>query len=219
MIIQKLGQLLKEKRQERGVPLKDIASILRIRSDSLERIENGEYDVNDVYMTGYIRLYSKYLGVNIEAEDVVACDQSNISKIENVDERHQEDDLVVGGSPNLRVVVVAFAMVLVSVFFVVFFFDKGNDRYDVSYIRKLNLSAQDRLVVKENSQTYVVHKHNESLVIKASDSVEVDIFDSENHLLERVYLRVGEVMPFPIKERSTIVRANIPDAIEISTKN
>lgn len=218
MTTQNLGQSLKEKREEKGISLKDVASVLRLRSDSLEQIESGVYDVNDVYMSGYIRLYSKYLGVNIDTEDIV-CAQSNASCVGNVDEGLQEDGVVVDGSPNLRVVVVSFAMVLVSVFFVIFFFDKGNDRYDVSYINKLNLSAQDRVVVKENSQTYVVHKHKDHLVIKASDSVEVDILDAENHLLERVYLRVGEVIPFPIKERSTIVRANIPDAIEISIKN
>lgn len=218
MTTQNLGQSLKEKREERGLSLKDVASALRVRSDSLEQIESGDYDVNDVYISGYIRLYSKYLGINIEAEDI-ECDQRNKSSVDNVDERLQENDVVVGGSPNLRVVVVSFAMVLVSVFFVIFFFDKGNDRYDVSYINKLNLSAQDRVVIKENTQTYVVHKHKDPLVIRASDSVEVDILDSENHLLERVYLRVGEVIPFPIKERSTIVRSNIPDAIEISIKN
>lgn len=218
MTMKNLGKALKARRQEMGLSLKDIASILRIRVISLEKIESDEYDLNDVYVSGYIRLYSKYLGVNIDAEEIIQEKGKSLG-LRSSDEYQNDDGIVVDGVPSIRVVCVALIMIVVSVFFLIFFFDKSSDKYDVSYIHKLNLSAQDRVVVKESSQTYVVHTHNAPLVIKANDSVEVTVFDAGNQLLEKIYLRVGEVVPFPVKNISTIVRANIPDAIEISTAN
>jgi len=63
-----IGTLLKERRKERDLTLSQISEITRIRKEYLKAIENGEYDTfpSEVYLKGFLKNYSKYLGVNTE---------------------------------------------------------------------------------------------------------------------------------------------------------
>ena len=60
-----IGRLLKERRQELGYTLQDAEEETRIRKTYLESLENNRFSElpGQVYVTGFIRVYARYLGL------------------------------------------------------------------------------------------------------------------------------------------------------------
>lgn len=63
------GEILKQKREESGKALKEIAQTLKIRADYLKAIEDEEFEKLPVavYAKGYIRDYARFLKIDPEA--------------------------------------------------------------------------------------------------------------------------------------------------------
>lgn len=63
-----VGEILKQKREESGKALKEIAHTLKIRADYLKAIEDEEFEKLPVavYAKGYIRDYAKFLKIDPE---------------------------------------------------------------------------------------------------------------------------------------------------------
>jgi len=63
-----VGQMLRCRRKERGITLKDIEGALSIRVKYLEALENGDYSIipGEVYVKGFLRNYASFLGLNAE---------------------------------------------------------------------------------------------------------------------------------------------------------
>ncbi|MDL2280288.1 DUF4115 domain-containing protein [Selenomonadales bacterium OttesenSCG-928-I06] len=61
-----MGELLREVREAKGITLKDVENDISIRVLYLQSIEDGNYDVipGEVYLKGFIRNYSVYLGLD-----------------------------------------------------------------------------------------------------------------------------------------------------------
>ena len=61
-----VGELLKEVREAKGITLKDVENNISIRVLYLQAIEDGKYEVvpGEVYLKGFIRNYSVYLGLD-----------------------------------------------------------------------------------------------------------------------------------------------------------
>jgi cytoskeletal protein RodZ len=66
--LKKLGELFKTKRTEMNVSLKEVENSTSIRSNYLEAIESGRTDqhLSSVYVTGFIRQYATFLGLDVE---------------------------------------------------------------------------------------------------------------------------------------------------------
>ena len=66
--IQTIGELLKEKREKKGLSMKQISEIIKIRVEYLKALEEGDYSLfpSEVYLKGFLKNYSKYLGVEKE---------------------------------------------------------------------------------------------------------------------------------------------------------
>jgi len=66
--MKELGQFLKERREEKGITLKDIEEKTKIRKRYLSAIEEGDFDIipGDVYLRGFLRKYSSCVGVDPE---------------------------------------------------------------------------------------------------------------------------------------------------------
>lgn len=67
-----IGNMLRAAREAQGVSLDDVSALLKIRSDHLEALENGDFDrlPGHVYAIGFIRTYATHLGLN--AADLVS---------------------------------------------------------------------------------------------------------------------------------------------------
>ena len=61
-----IGRILREAREEKGLELNEISSILRIRETHLAALENDDYETlpGKVYAIGFIRTYGNYLGLD-----------------------------------------------------------------------------------------------------------------------------------------------------------
>ena len=62
----KVGALLKEARKRKKLTLSQVAEHLKIQEEHLENIEKKKQLDLDVFTIGYIKLYAKYLRVNID---------------------------------------------------------------------------------------------------------------------------------------------------------
>lgn len=63
-----MGNVLKERREELGKNIKEIAKITRVRANYLKAIEEEEFSTLPipVYTKGYIKEYAKFLGVPVD---------------------------------------------------------------------------------------------------------------------------------------------------------
>jgi cytoskeletal protein RodZ len=63
-----LGELLKEKRRELNLTLKEVENVTSIRTGYLEAIEEGRIDqfVSGIYAQGFMKQYASYLGFDVD---------------------------------------------------------------------------------------------------------------------------------------------------------
>ena len=63
-----LGEVLKEKRRELNLSLKEVENVTSIRTGYLEAIEEGRIDqfVSGVYAQGFMKQYASYLGFDVD---------------------------------------------------------------------------------------------------------------------------------------------------------
>lgn len=74
------GEILKRRREDLNLNLKEIASLLKVRADYLEAIENNVFDrlPVEVYTKGYIRCYAQYL--NVDAEPIITYYKDHLAR-------------------------------------------------------------------------------------------------------------------------------------------
>ena len=63
-----LGQKLEEARNRKGISIREATESTKIRSDYLSSFESGDFNINlpVVYLRGFVRLYSRFLGLDQE---------------------------------------------------------------------------------------------------------------------------------------------------------
>ncbi len=71
-----IGRLLKERREELGYTLQDAEEETRIRKTYLESLENNRFSAlpGQAYVTGFIRVYARYLGLKSNSLLVLLSD-------------------------------------------------------------------------------------------------------------------------------------------------
>ncbi len=64
-----IGQKLEEARNRKGISLREASESTKIRGDYLSAFEAGQFDIDlpEVYLRGFVRLYSRFLGLDQEA--------------------------------------------------------------------------------------------------------------------------------------------------------
>ena len=64
-----IGQKLEEARNRKGISIREASESTKIRGDYLSAFEAGQFDSNlpEVYLRGFIRLYSRFLDLDQEA--------------------------------------------------------------------------------------------------------------------------------------------------------
>ncbi len=71
--LQKIGETLREKREEKGLTVVNISDSLCLRKSLVQAIENGDWSLlpHEVYVRGYLKEYAHLLDLN---EDVLGLD-------------------------------------------------------------------------------------------------------------------------------------------------
>ena len=64
-----IGQKLEEARNRKGISIREASESTKIRGDYLSAFEAGQFDIDlpEVYLRGFIRLYSRFLDLDQEA--------------------------------------------------------------------------------------------------------------------------------------------------------
>jgi cytoskeletal protein RodZ len=77
-----IGNFLREKREARGVSLIEVEKDLKIRKKYLQALEEGNVDAipGKTYLIGYLKNYSKYLGIDEENINQIIQTYKNLEK-------------------------------------------------------------------------------------------------------------------------------------------
>ena len=77
-----IGNFLRESREERGISLIEVEKDLKIRKKYLQALEEGNVDAipGKTYLIGYLRNYSKYLGIDEENINQIIQTYNNLKK-------------------------------------------------------------------------------------------------------------------------------------------
>ena len=149
-----IGLKLKEKREENGVSIEEVAEDLRMRPSQIISLEEGKKeDFKDVlFLKYFIRDYAKYLGLDGEelVDDFneflfdftskIPVEEIEKAKLNNVNKKDIVSPYTNMVSENKKVLRIVFGITLVIVLLVVGYFlmsnTKGNDFQDdnVTYI-------------------------------------------------------------------------------------
>lgn len=77
-----IGDFLRERREARGISLIEVEKDLKIRKKYLQALEEGNIDIiqGRTYIIGYLRNYSKYLGIDEENINSIIQTYKNLEK-------------------------------------------------------------------------------------------------------------------------------------------
>lgn len=66
--VKSIGEVLREKRKDKNLDIRQVAEVTRIRAEYLTALENNDYSSfpSEVYIKGFLKNYAKFLGINQE---------------------------------------------------------------------------------------------------------------------------------------------------------
>ncbi|MGB6370058.1 MAG: RodZ domain-containing protein [Atribacterota bacterium] len=90
-----IGNFLRERREARGISLIEVEKDLKIRKKYLQALEEGNIDAipGKAYLIGYLRNYSKYLGIDEENINQIIQTYNNLEKKKAVLEKTKEKSI------------------------------------------------------------------------------------------------------------------------------
>jgi len=90
-----IGNFLRERREARGISLIEVEKDLKIRKKYLQALEEGNLDAipGKTYLIGYLRNYSKYLGIDEENISQIIQTYNNLEKRKISLEKTKEEDI------------------------------------------------------------------------------------------------------------------------------
>jgi len=90
-----IGNFLRERREARGISLIEVEKDLKIRKKYLQALEEGNVDAipGKTYLIGYLRNYSKYLGIDEENINQIIQTYNNLEKRKVSLEKTKEENI------------------------------------------------------------------------------------------------------------------------------
>jgi len=227
-----IGRILKESREKKNITLDQIASKLRVKREYLSEIEDKSDLPQDVFTIGYIRLYAKYLKVDIEnqinafkngedfeeEEEIISVDEDESDSIKNLLLSKIKD------KKYIKIVGTSLAAVVFVVgVFVVFNKSSNNAMSDVEEVakeeRKVVIAAT---ITKINNEEYLVKnipEDNNNIFVVANDSTMVTFIAGDGGIIDEVFVRIGEKKQFPKGHETILVKTRIASSIDVMEEN
>ena len=90
-----IGNFLRERREARGISLIEVEKDLKIRKKYLQALEEGNIDAipGKTYLIGYLKNYSKYLGIDEENINQIIQTYKNLEKQKVKLEKTKEENI------------------------------------------------------------------------------------------------------------------------------
>jgi cytoskeletal protein RodZ len=184
------GEVLKNKRESLGKDLDAVSVDTKIQKRFLEYIEENQYDNfdSDVFATGFIKIYSKYLGLDVEK--MLAIYRRSNPKNGKPQKKESPFLPKKSNGPKLRITpqILAITTILVFVFSVVGYI--GYQIYKFQTPPQLEIispsneytSLEDKVLVKGSTDSFATVEINDIPVQKDSNGY----FESEVNLNEGI---------------------------------
>lgn len=154
--LKKIGKLLEEKRKSKKLSFVEISEIIKINPEYLEALENGDYSKfpSEVYIKGFLRNYSKFLG--IEPEHALALyrreqEKSHLPPKIKVSDKIKNKSLDLSLNRNRILTIFAIFLTLLTIFYV------GSYVFDIFQHPRLELTKPVELTANESGE-YISEK-------------------------------------------------------------
>ena len=214
-----IEKLLKRARKERGLSIDDVARETRVRKVHLKQFETKLPEKLDVYQLGYLRLYARYLELDIQK--YVDAYQCGVNASRQTVTNAATGLLKMPFGSFWKNVLVA-ALIGVGITSVVIFGIKKpfHEKDFVQSPPQVETPPQSVEYIKKiDSHTYVLTGTAEQLAkikIVASEATTFTVFDTEKNVIAKGSLKIGELLSLPKDVTGAItIRTNLPDVLVI----
>ncbi len=123
-----VGEILKKKREDLGIELREIANTLKIRYDYLKAIEDEDFKLfpAKVYLKGYILEYAKFL--NIEAKIILEAYEKDQPKQEKL--KRDEIGSLHDKKTNIKKLIIPSGLAILLISLVIIFLAPNKQNVD-----------------------------------------------------------------------------------------
>ncbi|KAA0259236.1 helix-turn-helix domain-containing protein [Deferribacter autotrophicus] len=172
------AKLLKEKREEKGLSLKDISSNIKVSQHYLEFIEKGEYTKlpSYVHAYGFAKAYCEFLGLNFDELKSIFDEECKKEDFERKFVRIESDEIIQKevNLKNIHRAIILFVVVLVLILGVVYYFLSVN---------KKKLSQKKDVIITETVAENIT-KYEDVIAANETESSSMEIDPAE--ILEKI---------------------------------
>lgn len=230
----KIGEVLKTTRERRSLTLSQAAQRINVREEYLEKIENDEVLNNDVFTIGYIRLYSKYLRVNVDTlikelkEEISEVVEDSVEAIAGEDERKSS-----GGYSKKKIfAVAAITIILLISTFSYLGKDRVKEDLENKSVPKKSIDlTEEKTSVNVLEEKYLVNRIDDSrfeiknisnprnIKVLALDSTVVTFIDESGKSVKELFVKLGDNADLPEGYKNLTVKTRIPSSIKIQEVN
>lgn len=220
--ITKIGAMLKEMRQQKGLKLIDVSKKLCIRKCYLEAIEDSNYSEIPAfpYGNGFIRSYANFLGLNGENIVELYKEETTASKQKNMNVLEPQPEATM---PNIRHIIISL-LAIVLIYIGWLFYNQqseevlvttNNDKYteenNNDYADVIVVENFDNATVDTNSTEDVkpIDDASENQIVVSEEIYQGDVTATES---ESKTATEAEIVTESATENST--EASVDDAVE-----
>lgn len=152
--LEKIGNILKEKREEKGLTIVDISDSLCLRKSLIQAIENGNWNMlpHEIYVRGYVKEYAQLVDIN---DDISEELKKGVEKAPVVEIPIQQKTDPLRRHVRKRVIIYPLMFVLIIAFFVL------NQVYKESFSKR-SVPRQTAEQASSNSGLSTTEQQNRS---------------------------------------------------------
>ena len=180
--ITRIGAMLKEMRQQKGLKLVDVSKKLCIRKCYLEAIEESNYSEIPPfpYGNGFIRSYANFLGLNGDNIIELYKEETSSSKEKNMNLLEPQSEAMMPNIKHLLICLLAIALVYAGWFF-----------YNQETKIEEETTNTNQATVEETTQDYtdviVVEEFNSETPEETNESSKENITENQIIVSDKIY--------------------------------
>lgn len=177
-----IGHLLKDRREERGLSLEEVAKITKIRFKYLEAIENSSYTdfPSEVYLKGFLKNYAKFLGISTSRALAMYRREREYQQKEptiKVSSRIKETSMKLDLTPSKLIMAVLVGAVIFTILYVAANIGKILQEPTLAISEPIEISAGSEGVYKTTESSVQI---TGELEIGATLTVNGQVFETSN---------------------------------------
>lgn len=213
----KIGEILKSKRIQKGLSLKQLSDCIKIRQNYLEIIEDNLEGNVDPYIKGYVKIYANYLNLNLDhlLKNLKSNDSNNLTKQQNSVDSQDDDESNWLGILQKSISFALACLVIFTVFHLnerlSFNFDKFNDSKNHPLRQKKSLHQ-----LKISNYEHIITNIKGYFYIISNEPGNIEILDEYENITDKFFLKFGEKKLISTNNTKIKIKTSIPNAIDVS---